>query len=175
MTIKNDSKMPPQTQQMNPNGTPKVDAESPQQVAARTGLEPSQQNNAQTGATAPAAVGGPAGQADQAAADKAAADAKVNETAANAGGAGGSMRTGAAPGTLAAGQNNPSDGEPIAVPTGDLTRPDATKGPLHNPGVVVEPGMDDPSPTTAVAPGTVLGAAGPGSMQRDPTEPSRKH
>lgn len=108
--------------------------------------------------------------ADQAAADKAAEDAKAEELSANAGG---TLRANAEPEALAVGANNPADGTPIKQSTNDVTRPDATKGPLHNPGVVVDASMDDPSPTTAVAPGSVLSATA--STKRDMTDPSRKH
>lgn len=116
--------------------------------------------------------------ADQASADKAALDAKDTEKEVNATGGvkdGRNTRagtpTGPEPGTLAAGDNNPQDGTPIVQPTGDVTRPDATKGPLHNPGVVVEPGTKDPSPTTVVAAGSV----DQGHPKRNPTDPSRLH
>lgn len=68
------------------------------------------------------------------------------------------------------GRTNPQDGTPIAQPTGDFTRPDATKGPLHNPGVVVEPGQEDPSPATRMGEGAVLS----GGTRRDLSDPSRR-
>lgn len=150
------------------------------EVAAKTGLSQanasevaSRQSTAPKAQTESRGTSNTGDVADQEAADKAAADAKAEELSANAGGAGGTMRVNAAPGTLKAGANNPADGTPIEQPTNDVTRPDATKGPLHNPGVVVTPDMEDPSPTTAVAPGTVLSATS--STKRDMTDPSRKH
>ncbi len=124
---------------------------------------------------------------DQESADKTAADAKKAEKDADlpeeSDGRGRMAQTpiqpagatpaapGAAPAAgavLQTGGNNPQDGTPIVKPTGDVTRPDATKGPLHNPGVVVEAGRADPSPTTVVAPSMAA------SAKRDMTDPSRK-
>lgn len=65
---------------------------------------------------------------------------------------------------------NPQDGTAITQPTNDMTRPDATKGPLHNPGVVVEAGQEDPSPATRMGEGAVLDSG----AKRDLTDPSRR-
>lgn len=122
--------------------------------------------------TRPAATKEPV--ADQQSADQTAADAKEAEKNGDPTTNlkdGRSLRTGTPtgpkPNSINAGDNNPQDGTPIVQPTNDLTRPDATKGPLHNPGVVVEAGRADPSPSTVV-PDDML-------LKRDPTDPSRVH
>ncbi len=58
-------------------------------------------------------------------------------------------------------------GRPVGPVGGvaDLTRPTVNSAPLHNPGVVLEPGQPDPSPNTT--PDRLAG-------RRNPTDPSRQ-